>query len=279
MEAKLIDLNEWERFGGGAAGDSYYHKTDDTVMLKLYFETLPREMAENEFINSQKVFELGIPCSRAYDFVTDGTRYGITFQRMKDKKSFASTVAEDPSKLEQVARDFAQLGKMVHSTKCDTAAFPRQKDIYLKDLENPRVSEPLKQGILKLMDELSDSQTCLHGDFHVGNAIYSEGKPYFIDLGDFAYGDPEIDLCEMFMIAYAASEQNCREQMHMELPLFQKLTDRIIWHYYGLESEMELGLKKQHLAHLMTLQIAHMSLHHTTPDVWSHIQERLIQRM
>ena len=33
--AKLINLNEWESFGGGGYGESFYNKTDDSVILKL----------------------------------------------------------------------------------------------------------------------------------------------------------------------------------------------------------------------------------------------------
>lgn len=35
MEAKQINLNEWETFGGGGFGESFYNKTDDSVILKL----------------------------------------------------------------------------------------------------------------------------------------------------------------------------------------------------------------------------------------------------
>lgn len=279
MEAKLININDWECFGGGAAGESYYHKTDNRLMLKLYLERHPKEMAEREYLNSRKVFELGVPCPEVYDFVTDGTRYGMTFQRMPEKISLSRAVAEDPSKVDQVAKDFAELGRMLHSIECDTNVFPSQKELYLKDLENPFVSERLKELIRGVLGELSDSTTCLHGDFHFGNAIYSEGKAYLIDLGDFSYGNPDIDISEMFMIAYCASEQNCREQMHMELSLCRQFTDRLIWHYYGLQSEQELGLKKMYLSHIVCLQIAHMSLMHAGPARWPFIEQNLIKML
>ena len=35
MEAKIVDLQEWVSFGGGGFGESYYNKTDDSVILKL----------------------------------------------------------------------------------------------------------------------------------------------------------------------------------------------------------------------------------------------------
>ena len=35
MQAKLIDLSEWEEFGEGGVGKTYSHKTDDSIILKL----------------------------------------------------------------------------------------------------------------------------------------------------------------------------------------------------------------------------------------------------
>ena len=37
MEAIKISLNDYVLSGGGANGESYDHKTDPSVMLKLYF--------------------------------------------------------------------------------------------------------------------------------------------------------------------------------------------------------------------------------------------------
>ena len=35
MEAKIINLEEWVSSGGGGFGESFYNKTDDSVILKL----------------------------------------------------------------------------------------------------------------------------------------------------------------------------------------------------------------------------------------------------
>lgn len=37
MEAKKINLSDFVLFGGGANGESYNHKEDPSLMLKLYF--------------------------------------------------------------------------------------------------------------------------------------------------------------------------------------------------------------------------------------------------
>ena len=39
-QAKLIDLNEWERSGGGGTGWSYINRNDSSIMLKLNKEEI-----------------------------------------------------------------------------------------------------------------------------------------------------------------------------------------------------------------------------------------------
>ena len=49
MKAKMIDLSEWEEFGAGGVGKSYFSKTDDSIILKLNNEGWPEEKALGEY--------------------------------------------------------------------------------------------------------------------------------------------------------------------------------------------------------------------------------------
>lgn len=277
MIPKNIDLSEWERFGCGASGDSFYHKSDPSVMLKLYFKGQRPQWAENEYVCSKKVYDLGIPCPATYDFVTAEDRLGITFERVMDKVSFATKVAGDPTTVDDVAKEFARLARILHSTPCDTSLFKSQKQIYVEHFNNGAFLPELRDGLLRLVDELGDETTCLHGDLHFGNAVFSGDKSYLIDLGDFSYGNPVIDMVEMFMICFVASEENCRSQFHMELPLAQAFCTKYICHYYGISTKEEIEEKMQLLTHFLPLQIAHMSEGRT--DYWDLIQKRLLERL
>lgn len=275
MEPKLIDLSEWERFGGGASGDSFYHKTNPDIMLKLYFDGQKVEWAENEYLCSKKVYDMGIPCPATYDYVTDGKRLGIIFERVRDKISFATKLARNPEKMDEIAKEYARMAHVLHSTPCDTTLFRSQSSIYLEHFNNGSFIPEVREGLLRLVDELGEATTCLQGDFHFGNAIMSGDKSYFIDLGDFAYGNPVIDIVEMFMITFVASEENCREQFHMERPLAQAFFTRFLCYYYGISTPEEIGEKMQMLAHFVPLQIAHMAEGRT--EHWDLVQQHLLE--
>lgn len=93
MEARKIDLNDFVHSGEGANGESLNHRTDSSVMVKLYNAGTPVGKIEAELDFTRKVYSLGIPCPKPGEFVTDGEgRYGIQFQRIVGKKSFSRAV-------------------------------------------------------------------------------------------------------------------------------------------------------------------------------------------
>ena len=61
MEAIPISLDDYVLSGGGANGESYDHKTDPSVMLKLYFPGKIRQPLD-EMMLARKVFD-GLPQS------------------------------------------------------------------------------------------------------------------------------------------------------------------------------------------------------------------------
>ena len=87
METKQINLNEWESFGGGGFGESFYNKTDDSVILKLNKASVSAQKAQEEFRRSKAVYDMGIPSAEPYEFVTDGERFGGEYQVIVNKRS------------------------------------------------------------------------------------------------------------------------------------------------------------------------------------------------
>lgn len=229
MEARKIDLNDFVHSGEGANGESLNHRTDSSVMVKLYNAGTPVGKIEAELDFTRKVYSLGIPCPKPGEFVTDGEgRYGIQFQRIVGKKSFSRAVGENPDEVERYARKFASMCRELHSTKVPSEGFVSVKDQYRNILSKSTVYTPEERRYLeKAIAEAPDGDTAIHGDLQFSNAIIVGDEAYFIDLGDFSYGSPYFDLGMVLFTCMYDNPDFIRDVFHMEPD-----TARRFWHYF-----------------------------------------------
>lgn len=219
MKAEQIDMNDFVYAGEGANGESYNHKLDKDIMVKLYNQSMERELIEEEVDIAQKVFDAGIPSPKPGSFITDGNgRYGILFHRLVDKVSFARAVGNNPERVEEYARRFGKACKLLHSTHVSTEAFPNVKDQYLTMLQNNTYyNEQEKQQLRDIIVNTPDTDTAIHGDLQFGNILDVAGKDYFIDLGEFAYGHPYFDLGMVLIVCVYNSKEFVESAFHMTL--------------------------------------------------------------
>ena len=215
-KAIRIDLADYEYAGEGANGVSYNHRRDPDVMLKLYRPGLFQQPLD-EMLIARKVFATGIPTPEPGDFVTDGTRFGVRFRRIRDKVSYARAVGDHPGDVVRYAEEFAGMCRQLHATHVDTAAFECVKDRYARELaENPFFTSAEKDRLLRFIQDAPDTDTAIHGDLQFGYAIFVGKDRYFIDLGDFCYGYRLFDIGMVYSTAYISEPDFVREAFHME---------------------------------------------------------------
>ena len=241
MEAIKIDLNDYERAGEGANGASYNHKTDKTVMMKMYLRNF--EAAKKELEVARKVYEAGIPTPEPGDLVTDGQCMGIRFRRIAGKKSYSRACGDDPEHTEEYAREFAQLCKRLHSTHVDTTQFENVKDrLYAMLAENPFFTPAEKEKLHAFIAAQPDTDTAIHGDLQFSNGIFVEQNgvrtPYFIDLGDFCYGYPMFDLGMVYLCCCLNNEAWTMEQYHMSNAVARRFWDAFAREYFGPDADL-----------------------------------------
>ena len=233
MDAIKINLEDYVHAGEGANGESFNHRTDPDIMMKLYNPGKVQQPYD-EMLMARKVYELGIPTPEPGEYVTDGVRYGIRFRRIVGKVSYSRATADHPENVERYAAEFAEMCKKLHAVHVDTTQFENVKDRYYRLLaENPFFSPAQKDAIGKFIADAPDTDTAIHGDLQYSNAIFVGDKRYFIDLGDFCYGYNLFDVGMVYLCCCLSGEDFIREVFHLPLDLAAKFWEYFVPVYFG----------------------------------------------
>ncbi len=233
MEAIKINLEDYIHSGEGANGESFDHRTDPSIMMKLYNPGKIQQPLD-EMLMARKVYELGIPTPEPGDYVTDGVRYGIRFRRIEGKISYSRATGQHPENVARYAQEFAGMCRELHRVHVDTALFENVKDRNLRLLEeNPFFTPAQKDAIGRFIADSPDTDTAIHGDLQFSNAIFVGEKRYFIDLGDFCYGFPLFDLGMVYLCCCISDEAFIRETFHMPKSLSVRFWEEFAPAYFG----------------------------------------------
>ena len=141
---------------------------------------------------------------------------------------------DEPEKVEQFAAEFAGMCKKLHSTHVNTAQFENVKDRYYRLLEeNPFFTANEKDNISRFIADVPDEDTAIHGDLQFSNVIFAGQKCYFIDLGDFCWGNHLFDLGMVYLCCNLSKEEFIEETFHMPKSLAIRFWDYFAREYFG----------------------------------------------
>ena len=209
-------------------------------MLKLYLPGKIRQPLD-EMLLARKVYDMGIPTPEPGEYVqTEDGRFGIRFHRIVGKKSYSRATGDNPEEVARYAGEFAQMCLQLHATHVDTTKFENVKDRYLRLLaENPFFSSTEKDKLERFIRDTPDEDTAVHGDLQYSNAIFAGDKSYFIDLGDFCYGNHLFDVGMVYLCCYLSSPEFTQETFHMPKPLAMRFWDEFAPVYFGKDRPLK----------------------------------------
>lgn len=239
---RSIDLKGFKKSGGGAESETYY-SPDGDEMIKLYCGSFSNPLlAEHERRYAQKAFVYGIPSPMVGDLIVTDGKYGISFERIKNKQSMSRAIANDLSKIDYYAKQFSDLCKILHSTKSDRSIFPSAKDKFLRIVENAdTLNDTQKAKFTSLIEELEDTDTFIHGDLHMGNVILADGDALYIDLGDIGYGNPLLDLGMTYFTSHGKSPKVSDFLYHNTPDTMEKFWNSFAKYYFNADTEEKLA--------------------------------------
>lgn len=238
--AKLIHMSDYVLTGGGANGESFDCISDPDYMLKLYFPGKIQQPLD-EMKLARKVYEMGIPTPEPGEYVvTDDGRYGIRFRRIRGKKSYSRATGDNPEKVALYAAEFAQMCRDLHATHVDTAQFENVKDRYYRLLSaNPFFTSAQKDALGKFISDTPDEDTAVHGDLQFSNAIFVGDQRYFIDLGDFCYGNHLFDVGMVYLCCCLSLEDFIEPTFHMKKATSIRFWEEFAPIYFGADRPLK----------------------------------------
>jgi len=234
-EPLKINLYEWTPKGRGGQGVTFEHVSNPDILLKLYDPIFNLEYLSNEIDLIDKIRAIGIQTPSSGELVTDGTRYGAIFQRIKNKKSFCRVVSEHPDQVEEIAKKMAAIVKKLHTMPVEK---PEQFLDYRERLrkgvmENNGLSPKYKKKAESLFKHLPPAKCYCHGDLQFGNIITDGNDYWFIDMGLFCVGTPEYEFASFFNTCFIMDETLLKKTFHVNRKLAIKFWDCFIREYYG----------------------------------------------
>lgn len=239
-EPEPVDLKDYKVSGDGYTAVSY-DSVDGDRMMKLYAEFMPLADAQREYFVSRALIEAGLKTPLATRLVTAEGKFGVEFKRIYPKQSFSRAIANNPERLEELATRFARMCQQLHHTVCDTSIFESAAAFFRKEVEtSPYISDTIRTKALELIDNTPATDTCLHGDMHIGNAIIKTDtdEAYWIDLADFRYGNPLFDLGMFYFVSFCGPAEISEHIFHMPQGLLQQVWHTLTRVYYGQDADL-----------------------------------------
>ena len=200
---RRISIKGCDLIGRGANGEIYRLK--DETIVKVFFSEENLKTAENEDRVSHEVFKTGLPVVIPYETVEVGDgRYGIILETL-GSKTLSETIEDDPDHFDEWITKYVNLYRMVHEKDGSGHGLPSAKDVYRTHLIESAdwYSKEEMDQLMRLLENIPDRNTMIHGDFHPNNIMVNDGELIMIDLGDFSIGHPVFDF-----LATAATQAN-----------------------------------------------------------------------
>ena len=265
-----INLEEYIQTGEGGTAQAYTRK-DGKSLAKLYNPGFEADRAMAEFLTARTVFEMGIPTPEPYRLVTDGERFGAEYELIRNKRSFARILSEEPERLEEISLTFAQYARKLHTWKADTARLRSYKQVLTRFYqEKDLVPEEYKRRALAFLERVPEVDTCLHGDLQIGNIITNGDRTLWIDVGEFSYGIPEWDLGMLWTITHNMKSERSVNLFHVTQETLNKHWNIFLPAYLGTSDSEALETYTKRLFPFYAAKVPYvfdMAYHTSLPDV------------
>ena len=239
-----VDVSHAEVVGEGFFSTVY--RIDKDTIVKVFNRTSDPNQIERELNLSKQAFILGIPTAISFDVVKAGEKLGVRFE-MLDCDSLKNLYVKEPSRYDELTQKYVTLLKKITTTEVLDPSLPSLKKFYEEKLEVAKstISKDAYGKLNKMLKEMDDPHTFVHGDCHFKNIMVQNGELLLIDMDTLSYGSPLFELAAIYApyIAFEEDDPGNNERfLGVPSSLSTKLFLDLVKGYFGKEDiEEELN--------------------------------------
>lgn len=276
---KPLQISKFEEFGGSFLSKSFNSKDGDS-MLKLYGEKVPKWLVAQEKTIARAVTIFGIPTPLVGTLYEDSEHMAVDFERVVGKHSFSRIISEDESQMEPITVRFAQMCKELHSRECDTKMFHSRKKFYRRAIDQCKeLNDEERAKAHAFLDTVPDVTTCLHGDMQMSNVIRSaEGDDLWIDLSDFGYGYPLLDMGMWYFQSVLNIEEIVVDIFHLNKAQMLKIWKIFAREYFDADTPEKIEAAEKLVEPYAALHMLYIgTTYGFLPHMMGYIREKLLK--
>lgn len=230
--------------GAEVVGEGFFstvYRIDKDTIVKVFNRTSDPDQIERELKLAKQAFVLGIPTAISYDIVKVDDKLGVRFE-MLDCTSLKNAFIKNPDQYDDLLAKYIKLLKTINSTDCSGLEVPDMKEFFLEKIAYIKHFVPEKYYLKakKLVSEISDANTFVHGDCHFKNIMVQGDDFLLIDMDTLSHGNPMFELA-LIRVPYISFEEdtpgNCEEFLGVTAAFAKKLYNDIVEGYYGSKDQ------------------------------------------
>ena len=188
--------------GAEVIGEGFFstvYRVDKDTIIKVFNRTSDAEQIERELRLAKEAFILGIPTAISFDIVKVDDKLGVRFE-MLDCMSLKTAVLTYPDRVKEYLNKYAALLKKLNTTECFNPIVPDIKKFFLEKVETikPYLEEKYYLKAKKLVSDIEDRKTFVHGDCHFKNIMVQNDDLILIDMDTLSVGHPIFELATLY---------------------------------------------------------------------------------
>ena len=226
--------------GAQIVGEGYYstvYRIDKDTIIKVFNRVNDENQIERELKLAKQAFMLGIPTAISFDIVKVDDKLGVRFE-MLDCSSLKEACLAHPERIHEYLIQYAALLKKMNTTECLDPNIPDKKQEFLRKVEKIKQFLPEKayEKCKKLISELPDRKTLIHGDCHFKNIMLQKNEMLLIDMDTLSVGYPIFELAALYF-AYCGFNESDHENSMKFFGIKEEdakaLFDGLVREYFG----------------------------------------------